>query len=105
MADRTSTLRSRVAAMRAQGLDELAARMAVVPDISIRAAREVEHVWKTYRGRMQQLKENECGEFWRSVWAMLRYSTEHGDHQAAVEVLDRALDRVEPATAKGGPAE
>lgn len=89
--------------LRSHGLDDLAARMVVMPDISVRAARELEHVWRNYRGGLQRIKENECGEFWRSVWAMLRYSTERGDREAAVEVLDRALDRVEPATARRGP--
>lgn len=93
-----STLRARVARAEELGYSPLKARLAVLDDLALRANRELDHVWRTVApGRYRQVRVEEIQGFWREFWAVLRPCLESGHESGALEVLEKALARVEPA--------
>jgi len=98
----SQTIRERIADLKAMNAGELGARLAVLNRLAMGAASELIHIWRKYpAGELRARKQRDCAEFWRHFWAVLRHHLESSADAAAVELIDVALDRVEPATARG----
>lgn len=94
-------LREQIRALEDCGLRPARARLVVLYDLGRAAVREVEHIWREYRGKLRETKQQAASFYWFEFWAVLRQEIETGHDEDVVRLIDDAVDRVEPA---GAPA-
>ncbi len=93
------TIRQQVRLLEETGLSRGSARLAVLLRVVVARDRELEHAGQLARGRYRELLETGVLEFWRELRACLWDYLERGDEGGVIEVVDEALERVEPGSA------
>lgn len=93
------TLREQLRGHLEFGCTPLRARLALLDALAVRAGRELEHVWRSWSGELRRRKEDEVLAYWREFWTLLWQRLGAFEEAEAVELLDGAIDRVEPAGA------
>lgn len=90
------TIRDQVPVLERLGLSAVEARMAIVPRLWAGSRAELDEAWRLPAGMYRDRRVAESCGFWQGFWSNLRVHMEAGEHFQAVELLDRAIARVEP---------